>query len=185
MTLTKICYLLFAICFLIYLILPGPNSVFDFTPLPNSLKSDEPGDTVQVPNIVAYFGHTFREFNVNMYRNQLQKLDGLIFPPLRLNHPPEYSWEVVLNQVRSTYLEELVYPMRESLYVNGFEPHFEDGTPRYQGAPPIHVGEVEFDTKTTIRYYPSPVWARIIVWFGITLGIYLLWITGKKVIFND
>lgn len=182
---TKLIFCIFAILLLIYLIWPGPSSVFNFQPLDNSTKSDEPGDTVQVPNIVAYFSYTFRDQTVPLYRSNYHNLTGLPFAPLRLNHPPEYSWEVVLNQVRSTYLEELVYPMRDSLYVNGFEPHLEDGTPRYQGATPINFKGVTFDTKTTLRFYPSTVVNRLIVWVGVVTSVYFLWLIGKRVIYND
>jgi hypothetical protein len=50
------------------------------------------------------------------------KLFGLSLPTYRLNYPPEEAQTIIRDQTRSTYLEEVVHPFRESIFVNGFEP---------------------------------------------------------------
>lgn len=199
---TKAFFLAFAVLGFIYMGLPSPKSIDSFPPLPQSLKSVEPGDTYQVPDIAAYYSNKFRLFVTNYYRKSYQNLTFLPTKPLRLNHPPEYSYQVIKVQTLSTFLEEFVYPMRDSLFVNGFEPFYQlnceltkppscpPGTnyvkqrqPKYIGATNIVVDGVFYDSKTIIRYYHSSVLARLLIWGGICLVVYALWKVGKKVIY--
>lgn len=163
---------------------PAPNSIEEFPSLPDSDKSTLDGDTVQVPNVAAYFSNNYREFAVSYYKDYYQKLNRFPFPPIRLNHPPEYAFDAIKKHTDSTYLEELVYPLRGSLYVNGFEPFYQSGEPKYWGATKFEVGEKVLDTKTTIRFYPSPLGIRILTWLSIVLSVALLWILGKRIIKN-
>jgi hypothetical protein len=178
---------------LIYLLYPMPNSINDFAPLPDSRKSDEPGDTYQIPNVVAYFSNYFRPDVTNFYKKDLQRLSGMPFPPLRLNHPPEESFTYIKDQSRSTYLEEFTYPLKATLFVNGFEPfynshltakNYDEKRPRYLGATDIVIYGKTYDTKTTLRYYPTSIWARIVVWTGIIVSIYFILTLGKRILFK-
>lgn len=165
------------------MIWPGPTKIADFKPLPSSTKSKLAGDNIeQVPNVAGYFSDNYRDFVVPFYRNAYQNLSRLPFPPLRLNHPPEYSWNVIKKHTDSTYLEELVYPLRDSLYVNGFEPFYSDGNPKFWGSTKFGQDGQSFFTKTTIRYYPSKLIVRIFVWCGIIISIFLLFRLGKKIL---
>ena len=175
-------FIIVATLFLVYLLLPGPSSIEDFPPLPNSAKSTLEGDTIQVPNVAAYFSNNYREFVVDFYRRDFLKKTWLPFLPLRLNHPPEYAYIAIKVETHSTYLEEYYYPLRDSLFVNGLEPFEKDGTPKYTGAIKFDNEDRISDTKVTLRYYPSSVWVRILVWLGICSSIILLWKMGKKVI---
>lgn len=176
-------FIVFSLLLLVYMIMPGPSSISDFKPLPNSDKSTLSGDTFQIPNVSAYFSNNYRNFAVSFYlENYLQKT-WLPFPPLKLNHPPEFSWKVIKQHTDSTYVEELVYPLRDSLYINGFEPFYEDGSPKFWGSTKFNQGENLWYTKTTLKFYPSSILTRFIVWFGISLSILLLYTLGRKIIF--
>ncbi len=175
-------FIIFSGLLLIYLIWPGPSKISDFKPLPSSDKSTLEGDTIQVPNVVGYFSNNYREFVVQFYLNVYQGLSHFPFPPLRLNRPPEYSWIAIKKHTDSTYLEELVYPLRDSLYVNGFEPFYEDSTPKFWGSVKLNEGKNLWYTKTTLRYYHSNEIVRILVWCGIISSIYLLSKLGKKIL---
>src|SRR5258708_6092766 len=85
---------------LLYIILPLPTSVNDFSALPGSVKSIEPGDTTQNYNIAAYYMDYRRKEATNFYKDELQKLHCqnfsflnpfCIFPPIKLNLPVEYA----------------------------------------------------------------------------------------------
>ena len=165
------------------MILPGPSRISDFSPLPNSYKSNLEGDTIQVPNVAAYFSNNFRNFVVNYYLSDYQKKVWFPFTPLKLNHPPEFAWNAIKKHTDATYLEELVYPLRDSLYINGFEPFYEDGTPKFWGAFKLDGGDNLWYTKTTLRFYPSSIAVRILVWIGISAAIYFLYKIGRKIIF--
>lgn len=175
-------YFLFSSALLIYMLWPGPAKISDFPALPESFKSQLEGDTVQIPNVSAFFSNNFRDFAIPFYLGNYQNLTKLPFPPLRLNYPPEFSWTAIKKHTDSTYLEELIYPLRDSLYVNGFEPFYADGQPKYWGATTFEEGGQSFFTKTTLRFYPSPFWARIITWFGILLSTYFLFRLGKAIL---
>lgn len=161
---------------------PGPSNIGHFAPLPDSDKSNLEGDTIQVPNVSAYFSDNYRDYTVQFYRDNYQSLSHLPFPPLGLNHPPEFSWNVIKKHTDSTYLEELVYPLRDSIYVNGLEPFYEDGQPKFWGATVFEIGKNNWDTKTTLRFYPSGFFIRLFVWCGITLSIFWIFKLAKLVI---
>lgn len=167
---------------LFYMLAPSPASIQQISALPDSLKSTEPGDTVQVPNIAAYYSNLYRKDVVNFYQNEIHKKVGLPIPPIRINHPPEYAYSAIKDQTRSTYLEEIVYPLKVSLFVNGFEPHYEDGTPKYRGATDIIVDGVKFNTKTTLRIYPQDMFSAIATWLGINLSVLLVIIMFFKIV---
>ncbi len=175
-------FIIFSGLFLIYMIWPGPSKVSDFKALPFSDKSKLEGDTIQIPDVSAYFSNNYREFVVPFYSTDYQQKTLLLFPPLRLNHPPEFSWTAIKKHTDSTYLEELVYPLKSSLYVNGFEPFYSDGLPKFWGSTTFEIDGRGWFTKTTIRFYPSPLWARILVWLGIIVSIYLIARLSKKII---
>lgn len=179
----RLLFILFSLILLIYLLIPGPGSIKDFPPLPNSAKSALEGDTIQVPNVSAYFSNNFRKFVTNFYSNSYRAQVPVIpFLPIKLNYPPEFAYTAIKDQTRSTFLEEYVYPMRDSLYVNGYEPFYENGKPKFFGSVKADEENNIYLNKTTLRYYSSPIWARIVTWFGILLSVYLIWKTFRRVV---
>lgn len=175
---------IFSFLLLIYLAWPGPTSIEDFSALPSSVRSKLDGDTWQVPNDKAYFSDNYRSFVIPFYKQIYQQKSHLPFPPLRLNYPPEFAYTAVKVQTESTYLEELVYPLRGSLFVNGFEQFYADGQPVYPRAVKFNVEGQKYNTKVTLRYYPSPLWVRFLTWAGINLAVVLLWRFGKRAIYG-
>lgn len=171
----RILFFFFSLLFLVYLVLPGPSKITDFAELPDSTKSQLDGDTVQIPNVAGYFSNNYRKFVTQFYLNDYLHLLLIPIVPIRLNHPPEYAFRVIKQYTESTYLEEFVYPLRDSLYVNGFEPINPDGSQRYPGARILGHGGKEYYTKTTLRFYPSAVVVRILVWIGIEAAVVFLW----------
>lgn len=177
-----IVYLIFLLG-LMYLFWPGPNSIQDFPPIPDSLKSDEPGDTVQSPNIVAYFSQYDRNKITGFYKNYFTRANFLIIPPIRLNHPVEEAKQLIRDEQTGTFLEEFVYPLRASIFVNGYEPEVENkmrNRPSNFFGNTILIKDNFYVSKTTLRYYPVPTLWRLIVYLGIwisILGIYRL--SGK------
>src|SRR3989344_3708078 len=156
---------------LIYLMWPGPGSINEIPPIPNSLKSDEPGDTVQTPNLAAYFSLEKRYFITRYYYDKFSYLNilGFKIPPLRFNHPVEDASTKVRDQVKSTYLEEYVYPFRDSLFVNGYDKDIWNKLNHIKSDGQNETIEINgriYNSKTTIRYYPSSVLARLVVYAG-------------------
>ncbi|MDD5147107.1 MAG: hypothetical protein PHV63_00955 [Candidatus Daviesbacteria bacterium] len=178
-------FLIFSVLLLVYMIWPGPTKIADFKPLPSSNKSTLAGDNIeQVSNVAGYFSDNFRPFVTSFYKSNYWQKTLLPFPPIELIHPPEYAFVTIKKHTDSTYLEELVYPLRDSLYVNGFEPFYSDGSPKFWGSTKFDVDGGSFYTKTTLRFYPSPIYVRILVWLGIVVSVYGLSKVGKKILFN-
>lgn len=169
---------------LIYLVWPGPSSIGNIPPLPESLRSNEPGDTTQVKNITAYFSNLRRKDVTNFYGSQFGYLNilGFKIPPIKLNHPPEEAFTFVRDQQPSTYLEQYLYPFRDSLFVNGFEPYDLDGKAYREGATKIFIEGSFYDTKTTLRYYESSVTLRVFIYILVWIGFILLLKLFKKAI---
>lgn len=171
---------------LIYILAPGPTSIDDFPPIPDSVKSSEPGDTTQVPEIAAYFSDYDRakitEYYKNSYRNKF--FFGKFLPPVKLSYPPEYAKVLVRDQQVSTFLEEYSYPLKGSIFVNGYEPYVENEikkkTHGFVGDH-IHIQGRYFVSKTTLRFYPADLFGRLIVYLGIWFSIFTFFELSKKI----
>ena len=150
---------------------PQPSQITVFKPLPGSVKSKLEGDTIQIPNVTAYFSNNYRDFVTKFYQEDFQQLSRILFPPYRLNYPPEYSFVAIKKHTDTTYLEEYVYPLKDSLYINGYEPFNPDKSPKYWGASVFEIEAKNWETKATLRLYPSSLWVRLVVWLGISLSI--------------
>lgn len=177
----KIVLIILSILFLIYMLLPGSGSIADFPALPDSIKSNLEGDTIQVPNVSAYFSNNYRDFVIPYYYESYKEGTSVPFGPVRLNYPPEFAFTAIKDQTQSTYLEEFVYPLKDSLFVNGLEPVEKNGNPRYVGGGRFEIDGRFIDTKVTLRFYPSSIPVRILVWFGINVSVIVLFMMSKKI----
>lgn len=151
-----------SIAFLYYLLLPNP----DFPdPPPDSLQSDEPADT-EIPQRRAYFTDFTREETIAWYKSQLGW-------GLRLNYPPEDAQAIIRDQTRSTFLEEIVHPFRESVYINGFEP--------LDAKDAVIINGRHFRQKITVRFVASEAYVRVIVFIGTVVSATALFVAWKKI----
>ena len=160
-------FLLFSLFLFFYLILPSPGFP---EPLQGSAISKEPGDT-ETPLRRAYFTDLSREEVLAHYQSQFARSGflGLPLPTYRLNYPPEEAQILVRDQTRSTFLEEVVHPLRESIYVNGFEPKTDNEAIRVEGR--------RWRQKVTLKYIPSSSIVRLT--FGLA-ALALIYILGKE-----
>lgn len=145
-------FLAFSFLLLIYVILPSPEFP---QPLPDALQSTEPADT-EDPLRRAYFTNFSRREVMDWYKTQF---DNGIYT-LQLNYPPENAQTIIRDQTRSSYLEELVHPFRESIFINGFDP--------LEPKDAIFIGERFWKQKIIVKYIPSSVYLRVVV-FVLTL----------------
>lgn len=175
----KIVFALFCIIFLVYLSLP--NFIFPLPP-PGSLQSQEPAD-LETPLRRGYFTNYTRAEAISWYGNQFNHSSflGLKLPTFLLNYPPEDAQTLIRDQTSSTFLQELVHPFRESMYINGFEP------PSYKNQPTFSVGGQHWQLKIIIRFVPSSVWIRLGIFAATAAFIVILYnewhksLKGKKV----
>jgi len=160
----------------LYLVLPGP--ALPPPDLPESLKSVEPGDTIQLTNVSAYYTQKGRQEVIGFYRDYFSRSDLANFPlpAYRLNHPPEYARQVFVNTKTSYYIEEVVQPFRSSLFINGFEWEKDVFTPPSRRVKnKMVVGGETWASKVSLRWYPSRWATRLaIFWAGWGLLIFLI-----------
>lgn len=150
----KTIYFIFATLILVYVFLPNIN----FPNVPdNFIKSYEPADVedggrqgfytnFDRSEVIKYFSQNFGLSFFNLFK---------IKPFLLLNYPPEDSQLLIRDQTRSTYLQELVFPFRESLFINGFVPKEDKDS--------IVVGGERFSQKTIIKLNQSNLSIRILI----------------------
>lgn len=182
----KIKYFVFFVIYIlgvIYLTLPSPK-----TPeLKDAIRSDEPGDTWQNPDQKGFYTNLNRSQVIGQMQSEFQiKLMNVNLPSYRLNYRPEEAFEMVRDQLNSYYLEEIVYPMRSSLFVNGWEP---TNSPRYAAyelddIPMISFRGIPYISKVTLKPVESSIPARLIIWTLIFPATYLVVISIKKSIKN-
>jgi hypothetical protein len=160
---TKILLTLFGTLFFIYLLLPKPT--FPEPPL-DALQSNEPADT-ETSLRRAYFTNYTREEVMIHYKDQFEKpvIFGISLPSYRLNYPPEEAQTIIRNQTRSTFLEEIVHPFRESVYINGFKPALQKDA--------IFIDGKDWYQKITVRFVPSNSFARVVV-VGLALALVVI-----------
>lgn len=156
-------FVVFNICAIIYLISPTPTP----PDLVNSVKSDLPGDTVQIPNVSAYFTNMTRTEVINFYKSYYYGLFRI-----NLNHPPEKAKEIIVNTIPSYYFEEFVLPFKESLYINGFEWENDVFTkPDKRIKNKLVFQNKEYKSKITIRTFPVSVPKRLFSFFFTEVSI--------------
>lgn len=169
---------------LAYLVLPEPV-------IPNlepALKSTEPGDTTQIPGVWAYYTNLSRRETVNFYKEAFSRSPflNIPLPTYILNHPPEYARETIRATQKSNFYEELVHPLRESLFISGWIPS-EDEVYLRQSKKPITDFLVEgerFSAKITLYHVQSPILARILVWTGIVAASILIGWVSRLIILS-
>ncbi|RJR28736.1 hypothetical protein C4564_04140 [Candidatus Microgenomates bacterium] len=129
-------------------------------PPQGAVQSFEPAD-IESPLRRAYFTLLTREEVISHYQKELD-----YFPVIRLNYPPEDAQIYIRDQARSWYLEELVHPMRESVFVSGFIPQKAQDEIWHEG--------VNYYQKITIKYIPSASGARVVVAIAAVLASFVL-----------
>ena len=151
--LPRIIFIVFSVLLILYLILPNPPYP---EPPPDALQSNEPADT-ESPLRRAYFTDFTREQVMQQYESQLDRSFFLKvpLPTYRLNYPPEEAQTIIRDQTRSTFLEEVVHPFRESVFVNGFEPKDPKDA--------IFISERHWRQKIIVRFVPSSPVIRLAV----------------------
>jgi hypothetical protein len=159
---------------IIYLILPSPQ-IPDLEP---ALKSTEPGDTVQIPGVSAYYTNLSRQEAIAFFEKAFAYSSFLNLPLItyRLNHPPEYARETIKNTLQTNFYEELIHPLRGSLFISGWIPG-EDEVYLAQTKKPITdfiVEDQHFTAKITLYRISSPIWTRFLIWTGIILAASVL-----------
>jgi hypothetical protein len=167
-------FCLFNICAIVYLISPTPN----IPDLVNSVKSDEPGDTVQIKNVSAYYTNMTRTEVMNFYQAYYSGPFRII-----INYPPEKSKEIIRDTIQSYYFEEFVLPFKESLYINGFEWENDVFTkPEQRIKNKLIFQGKEYKAKITIRTFPVSKAKRVTAFLFTEAVIIFAIFSGKSLL---
>ncbi len=161
---------------LIYLITPTPS----LPDLPNSIKSDLPGDTVQIKNTTAFFTNMTRTEVINFYKASFSGPFRII-----INHPPEKARQIWQETTQSYYLEEFILPFKQSLYINGFEWENDVFTkPEQRIKNKIEYLDKEYKAKVTLRLFPVKIYNRIFIFFLTEAFFIFSFLTYKKFLYR-
>ena len=163
-----------------YLLLPEPPQP---PPLPDSFKSPEPGDTGQIANLFAYYTNLPRNEIIAFYQKHYSSSSFLSIPlfSYKLNHPPEYAWEVIRDTIPSTFLEEVIQPFRGSLYLAGDIPAEDPFLKNnYKRSNFLWDGK-EYKTKIIVYRKSSNPFIRLIVFWVSVLVLKWLILKSKRV----
>ena len=157
-------FFLISLVFLLYLSLPSPEFP---KPLNEAYQSREPAD-IETPLRRGYYTDYGRNEVLVHYQDQFRKSTflGLPLPTYRLNYPPEEAQTIIRDQARSTFLEEIVHPFRESIFVNGFEPKLPQDAIRIEGK--------DWRQKIIVRYVPSSLAVRLLLGLSTLYFMYFL-----------
>ncbi len=164
---------------LIYMIQPVNN----LPTLSNAARSDEPGDTWQNPDQAGYYTNMVRsEVISNISSNFKLSIFDFSIPSIRLNYRPEDAQLIIRDQLQSNYMEEIVYPLHHSIYINGWEPKksplFADKPAKE--IPDISLHGIAYDAKITLKPVVSNLYSRVLVWTAIFPLTYLVFLSLKK-----
>lgn len=167
------CYILFSLTILFYVSLPN----YDFPkPVPGAVQSNEPAD-MEDSLRRAYFTDYTRAEVLEWYKSQFDYSNPsrllnfkIKLPTYLLNYPPEESQSIIRDQTRSTFLQEIVHPFRETVFINGFEPKENDDKNR------IVIDGVHYRQKIIVKYIPSSFTLRFFVSFLSLCAIPLIYI---------
>jgi hypothetical protein len=163
--LPKIALLLFSVLLFGYLLLPS----YSFPkPIPGSVQSTLGAD-IETPLRTSYFTNYLRTQVLDYYQSQFARSSflNLPMPILRLNYPPEDAQTLIRDQTHSVYLQEIVHPLRESLFVNGFTYKIQNNTIEYKGG--------VYQEIVTIKFIPSSYLTRVLVGVLIIISLILLY----------
>lgn len=159
---SKVLFTLAGLVFVAYLIIPEPKFP---DPPAGSLQSGEPAD-IESPHRRAYFTNLTRREVLRHYESQFRNLSGFSVPTYRLNYPPEDARFLIRDLTRSTFLEEIVHPFRESVFVNGFEPKDPKDAIEIKGQP--------WRQKIIVKYVPSSTAVRLVIAAFTLISIWVL-----------
>ena len=155
---------------LVYLLLPAPS--FPQKPV-DSVQSLEEGDT-ESPLRRGYVTNLTRAEVIDLYYTQMSQVGNIPLPTIRLNYPPEDAQTLIRDQTRSNYLEEFVHPFRESLFISGYIPDKDIYEIWYRG--------VKYNQKIVVKYAPSSLPVRVIIFLGTMVLLYVLIIEFSKTV---
>ncbi len=148
----KYFFFLLLLLFTVYLLWPSPK--FPNAPR-GSIQSQLPGDTESIYR-KAYYSNLTRSEVEDFYYQQFGRWG------IRQILPPEEAQTLVRDQTRSSYLEEIIHPGRESIYINAFVPILPNEE--------ININGIKYLNKITVRYIPSHPVSRLTVLL-MTMGV--------------
>jgi hypothetical protein len=160
-----------------YLILPSPN----FPSLSQSWRSTEEGDTWQNPNQKGYYTNLERFQVINEIKSKFNhSFLSMKLPGIKVNYPPEEAHSLVRDQLKSNYLEEIIFPLRESIFINGWEP---ENDPKMKSIPESKRSDLfangqKYQAKITLYPIYSNTFARLLIW---TLIFPITYLTIKSI----
>lgn len=158
-----------------YLLLPTPY----LPALTDSARSVEPGDTVQLQNVTAFYSNLTRAQVLNFYKAYYSGPFRII-----LNHPPETARTIIKDTIQTYYLYEFSLPFRETLYINGYEWQNDVFTkPDDRIKNKLIYNDKTYAAKITLKSFPTTPEVRLVNFFSLELIIVTLFLIYRRVFY--
>ena len=161
--------------FFFYLLLPEPQ-VFSFPA--GSFYSQEK----KIKNCsFSFFFYTDlnRQEVVRFYRQNFSSSPFFRLPlfTYRLSHPPEKVKEILGEKEKASYVEEVVHPLKSSLFILGYEWEKDPFVPQKKRVKnKIVIKGRTFKSKVTLCYRSSFRWERVFVFLGASFLAWLIFL---------
>lgn len=157
-------FLILGTMFIIYLALPSPSFP---TPSWDFIVSTQPADQ-ETPLRRGYYTNQTREQVTSQYHKEFGW-------GLRLNYPPEESQTLIRDQTHSSYLEEVVHPFRESLFISGYIPTSDTE---------ILIADdgLQYSQKVIVKFNQSPLPVRLVLGVLSVVSAWVLFREWRKTI---
>lgn len=179
----KVAILILYLLGLIYLLIPAKSlPVLDMAVL-----SNEEGDTWQNPDQRGYYTNLTRGQVLNQIQQKFKlSIFNLTLPSYRLNYRPEEAGTLIRDQLKSNYLEEIVYPFHSSLFVNGWEPKLAPKRGQVQISDlNLAIYGIPYEAKITLKPISSSPFSRFFIWTVIFPLTYLVYQSLYKAIYGN
>lgn len=152
--------------------------------LQNSIKAEESGDQVVPIGVTSFYTDFGRKEVVKFYAETFSRSYFLNLPLLtyQLTHPLERAKELLGEKQKATYVEEIIHPLKASLFISGYEWENDPFVPKIEmERNKIIVEGKVFKAKVTLYYQEAPVVVRLFVFLGTNLAALLVALAFKSI----
>lgn len=172
---TTVFYVIFCVG-LWYIAFGGNGNLITLLPFPNSVQINHSAD------LSDFYTNSWRDQVTKYYINAYQQLHckslKFINPfcyikPFKINHSTNLASTYFVPKQKSTYLEEYVYPLTDSLIIDGWEPYNKTGKAFNKSSQPLIKVNKKYNSEVTIRLYQSTFINRFIIYILIWTGFIL------------
>jgi|SRR5581483_624916 len=173
-----------------YLLIPLPGALSDFVYPPN-VSSNQILPSYSSNLQTSYYSNANAKQILDFYKQQFKSLscDTLktinpicYLSPIVISRSPSLASFYLSTKIPSTYLLEIYYPLRNSLFLSIYQYKDRNGNLISSASPLYTSSGLNYSSLVSVYYFPSSVIVREATYIAIWLIIILLSILIKRII---